>query len=407
VGFVTFFVYTLSVSARSDAYLTSKRDVITQDTPEGRNAFITSLVTSNYNGTAQVYNRIEPLYFGEFEKEEEFKLKFRIYSIVLLDDKVSYNGLVFMVTDLVIADSNVSLDGNQHKIITAKFDFSKSIHITKDETKMTHSVELGVAFDDSTRVGMITETALTSSENDKEKADIEKITLYYHTPSDNPEVKNDIPLLTTLQANRADLTAEADAFPSDLAKRSFDLGPERINLLKEYPNPVNNDIIYYSEGAPKELYAFNGKIWQFMIIEVLIVIVVTYLLFFNGYVMKLVREKRMHRKAKDGEELAILDKSPLNKASKDESGQDLKVLNGEEKKIEPIKTIGSTKPAEPIKPTQVPTEEATTSAEPVADEKSPSDQLLSTDDEKFDDDKTGFDSSPSFDADPTDDDKDK
>lgn len=415
VGFVTFFVYTLSVSARSDAYLTSKKDEIIQDTAEGRNAFITSLVTSNYNGSAQVYNRIEPLYYEEFVKDDEFRLKLRIYSIVLLDDKVAYNGLVFLVTDLVITDPDVSLDANFHKIITAKFDFSKSIHITKDETKMTHSVELGVAFDDSTRVAMITETALTSSENSNEKADIEKVTLFYHTPIENSESKNDIPLLTTIQMDRDHLTAEADAFPADLAKRSYDLSPDRINLLKDYPNPVNNDIIYYREGAAKELYAFNGKIWQFMIIEVLVVIVITYLLFFNSYVMKLVREKRMHRKSKEGEELAILDKSPLNKKSKDDSGSELKVLPVEKvisedigpeqpKAVEPIQSSVEEQIA-PTKPFIG--EEQIASTESTIEESSSSDQILTKDDEKFDDDKTGFDSSTSFDVDPADDEKDK
>ncbi|MDR2867044.1 MAG: hypothetical protein LBV55_00065 [Acholeplasmatales bacterium] len=283
---------TVAIAARTTSYLESVKEECIND----NKYLITAYTVGNSQGGTQAYILSDPIYEKTFnlkdpsdETKNRYNVKVQAYSYTIFDKKNSYNYFAIIFKDIEINVDGVLRDADGLLQMTAQFEFDQSILI--DNTWiLTHTTAIAPIYDPSTGILMINSESLKAQ--DGSPSNIKKMEIYYKTET------GEVPFLKLKQEETGVVLDGVDAFGSIDTTRLYDFKGDAIRLNHLYPTAQNNDVLYYNAQAVNDLKKFDKVIFNYMSIFVAIVIVITYLIFFNKMVVNLIKTKIEARKNK-------------------------------------------------------------------------------------------------------------
>jgi len=286
VGVIAYFLVSFSLASRNNAFLLANQEIIESDDYY----LISAIVVTDSLSDSTAYVKKEPLYQQNFvsthineETSEEivdYSLDIKIYSFVWFNSKQRVNCIGIIVNNIVINDANAKLD--DYGVAELKCKISFTTPVVNDGASATAVNPAGyLLFDNSSRAYLIDENKLKTASGTV--ADFKNIDFSYTLTDDN-----EARLLSLANVGEVSLS---DKFEPNQENRTFDFSGSDLNMIATYPQEANNDELYYNPNIKDQLEEHNIVIVRYVAIYVAIVIVITYLLFFNKLVVAKIRAK--------------------------------------------------------------------------------------------------------------------
>jgi len=279
ISSVTYIVASFSEAAKTNDFLAEREDILMSD----HRALIQASVIANNHNSTDAYVLSEPLYQEMFDNDF-FHLEVSIYPLVEFKDDKAHNSVAILLTDIKITDPDAILDENDYHFIKAYLTFDKNIKI--GETNQNVFIEsMTTLYDNSARLIIINQDLLVSN---GEPVEFEVIKFTYEI---NMEIDE-----TLVMLYNEDLTVQygSDKFDESFNRDISNVSSTNLDLLGQcsLSSFKTCQSIYYNSNLLHEFLSYNHYYLRYIGIEILIVIPITYLLFFHQYVKKIIKNKK-------------------------------------------------------------------------------------------------------------------
>lgn len=286
--FISIIIYRYAYTAKLQEYYDAEiRDHINEDETLLRG--LNTLLTIDYY-------RESPILYQFVSDTGDYQFTLTSYAIGITYGDVSYNGLMFLINDLeIIEDGELIVD----PVIKITVNLSDSTLLVEEEyTNMgsvyydpllpfsIYNVPALFLFD--------AENYLLISNDDEdatpEYATIENITVEYSNGApndDNEYIFNEIPLFVGSKIEYRDAAYFKDS--------TFNIDPQLYQINDDFGSDglTADDIETFNLVTDQDdLTPYNGAIWRIMVIYVLLIIVITYFLFFHKMVIARLQYKK-------------------------------------------------------------------------------------------------------------------
>lgn len=279
ISTITYIVASFSEAAKTNDFLSERKDVFMSD---NRTLIQATVIANNHNST-DAYVSSEPLYQETFD-HEYFHVQVSIYSLVEFKDDRAHNSVAILLKDIEITDSNAVYDDNDYRMIKAYLTFNKNLSLGESNTNVFIE-PMTTLYDDTARLMIINQDLLTSN---GEPVEFEVIKFTYAIDLEFDE--------TLVMLYNKDLTAQygSDKFDESFNRDISNASSRNLNLLEqcELNNFKTCNSIYYNETLLNEFLSYNHYYLRYIGIEVLILIPITYFLFFHKYFRKMIKDKK-------------------------------------------------------------------------------------------------------------------
>jgi len=314
IVFISVLVYRIAYTAKLQEYYDAEiRDKLDDD--ETLLKGLSTLLTIDYY-------RESPLIYQYISDDGDYQFKLSAYAIGISYGEESYDGLVFVVNDILITEGDEEIID---PIVKMTVTLSHQTLLVNDESKNFGSIY----FDPQLAFSIYNVPALflfdaenyllipNEDENaDKAYATIESITLEYSNGKSNDDgdyIFNEIPLFVGSK------TEYRDAVHDDHKDSTFNIDQSlyQIGDALGQDGLTSDDIATYNLNTEKDdLTPYNGAVWRIMVIYVLVIIMITYFLFFHKYV----RNRKVSKQSQMAKEAAAIENKSLFK-DVDEDGK--------------------------------------------------------------------------------------
>lgn len=279
ISTVTYIVASFSEAAKANEFLSDREEVLMSDD----HALIQATVIANNHNSTDAYVLLEPLYHEIFSNSF-FHLEVSIYPLVEFKNNKAHNSIAILVKNIQITDSDAILDDNGYHIIQAYLTFDKNLSV--GESNQNVFVEyMTTLYDDSARLMIINQDLLVAN---GQKVEFEVIKFTYEIDMGIDE--------TLVMLYNEDLTVRfgSDKFNETFNRDISNVSSSNLNLLEHcrLDSYQTCDSIYYNQALLKEFLSYNYYYLRYIGIEILILIPITYLLFFHKHVRRMLKDKK-------------------------------------------------------------------------------------------------------------------
>lgn len=285
VIFVTYLVATYSEAAKIVDFLRDQQSVVEDDPLD----FLAATVVANNHDGTDVYIQNVPLYEETFDSSVTSQhIKVSIYTLVEFKGTDAHNSLVILIRDLSINDDDAYLDDNDYHEVLANIVLDREITIN-DYTASTFNETFVTAYDDETKLLLINTDLLDTSTG---PAEIEQITISYTLESGD-----EVSLVTLYNADLISMTAN-DIFDSSYNRNISAVTSDQIDIFNLYglDNYESNNDVYYNSHWLETLSTYDNYYFKFAMYELIILLPITYFIFFHKRVMTIARYNKELKK---------------------------------------------------------------------------------------------------------------
>lgn len=300
IVFISVIIYRYAYTAKLQEYFDAEiRDHINDD--EVLLIGLNTLLTIDYY-------RESPVLYQYVSDAGDYQFTLSSYAIGITYADESYDGLMFVVNDVKIIEDGELLENPVLKITV---NLSNKTLLVEEELANIGSVYYDPLLPFS--IYNVPALFLFNAENyllisnddenaNPEYASIENITIEYsngQANEDNGYAFNEIPLFVGSKVEYRDAAYIKDS--------TFNIDPDLYQLSDDFGSDgvTSADIATYNLVTDQDdLTPYNGSIWRIMGIYVLLIIVITYFLFFH----KMVMSRSQYKKSLAQKEIA--DKNP-------------------------------------------------------------------------------------------------
>lgn len=278
VAFTTYFVANFAEASKVIDFLREeKEEYLLSDSH-----LVQSTVISNYHDGTNAYVKIEPLYSEKFVSYQNnnitYSANIRIYSYVSFKNNTAFNSVAFIIDDIIVSDVLAVLDEKNRPIIDVKINFTEPIVFNDFEYEYSKET-FAFVLDTNTAIFIINHDVLKNGDSYSE---IESMEFSYRILESNDNVS----LVNISNEDYVNVSLDGkfdDSFNRNLNK----VINSNIDLLSTVSlnDFINNDNIYFDDSLIDSLNSFNKYYFRYILIEFLILIPLTYLLFFHKQVM--------------------------------------------------------------------------------------------------------------------------
>lgn len=308
IVFITFLVSNFSEASKVIDFFNSQKAAVLSD---NRHLIAATTVTNYHDGT-NAYIKNVPLYQEKFIAYDDtgaisFQIDIAIYAYVEAKNTQANNAFAIIYNDLIIKDSTVLIENNQ-PVIQLEINLDKEITVQGNNFKQTKEYFVPL-FESSTGFIAINHNILKVSDG---YAEIEKLSFSYLTDQDS-----ELPLVT-LSNPSLDMENQTDKFDDEGFNRDIsNVSSTNIDLINQYGLSTikTSDAFYFDAALDHKLNSYNYYYVQYIAIELLFVIPLTYFLFFHRHVLELLKK----RKARKHEEMKAYQDSIVLNHEKDDA----------------------------------------------------------------------------------------
>ncbi len=300
IGGITFLVATYSAAEKVVSFLGDQKEELQNDNLK----LLSAAVVANRNDGTEAYIKIEPLYQEHFQSNTA-EIEVYIYALVEFQGNSGNNSVAILLKNLDVGIVDVTLDEDEYTIIQAEIEFNQVVTIGQTSRQVFKETFITV-FDDSTKLILFNYDMLSAPTD----IDIKRISITYKLDT-GPEI-----LFVDLNNPTYAAVTANDLFDEFSQDRSLvNLTAEHIDILNVYglSNYATNTDLYYDATLIDLLESYNYHYFINISIEVLILIPITYFVFFHGTVMVKVRDNRAKKKALEAKKIEEIEKEYLNK----------------------------------------------------------------------------------------------
>lgn len=261
------------------------------------------------------YYRESPVLYQYISDEGNYQFNLSAYAIGISYGDQAYDGLMFVVNDLLITEDNeevinpiikmtVTLS-HQTLLVNEEYQNFGSVYFDPQLPFSIYNVPALFLFDADNYLLIPNEDENAT----KAYATIESITLEYSNGNTNDNgdyVFDEVPLFVGSK------TEYRDAVHDDHKDSTFDMDTDLYRIRDDFGDDglTADDIEAFNLVTEQDdLTPYNGAIWKIMIIYILVVIMITYFLFFH----KFVRNRMQYKHSQIAKEKAAIENKSLFK----------------------------------------------------------------------------------------------
>ena len=307
IAFISVIVYRIAYTAKLQAYYEAEiKDHLNDD----------DILLKGLNTLLTIdYYRESPLLYQYISDEGNYQFKLSAYAIGISYSNESYDGLMFVINDInIVEDDGLVEDpiikmtvnlSHQTLLVNESYQNFGSIYYDPVLQFSIYNVPALFLFDADNYLLIPND----DESAEKEYATIETITLEYSNGKTNDNgdyVFDDIPLFVGSK------TEYRDAVHDNHKDSNFDIDPSLYRLKDIFGEDglTDDDIFLYNLVTEQDdLTPYNGIVWRIMFIYILVVIMITYFLFFHKYV----RQKMQYKQTQLAKDKEALEKKSLFK----------------------------------------------------------------------------------------------
>lgn len=290
IVFISVVVFRLAYTAKLQEYYDGEIRENRDDDETLLKGLMTSLTIDYYRETPKVYEYISD--------EGDYQFNLSAYAIGISYGEEKYDGLMFVINNIKITENDELID---NPIIRMSVTLSHQTLLVNEEYQNNGSI----IYDPILKFSIYNVPALflfdavnyMLIQNDDENAEpeyatIETLTLEYSNGETNDNgsyVFDEVPFFV------ASTTEYRDAVHDDHKDSNFAIDPESYRLSDDFGDDglTEDDIIKFNLVTEKDdLSGYNGVMWRIMFIYGLVVLMITYFLFFHKYVRQRMRMKQ-------------------------------------------------------------------------------------------------------------------
>jgi len=289
IVFISVVVFRLAYTAKLQEYYDAEVRENMDDDETLLKGLMTSLTIDYYQETPKIYEYISD--------EGDYQFNLSAYAIGISYGDEKYDGLMFVINDINIVEDGDPID---NPIIRMSVTLSHQTLMVNEAYQNNGSI----IFDPILEFSIYNVPALflfeapnymlipNEDENaEPEYATIETLTLEYSNGETNDNgsyVFDEVPFFV------ASATEYRDAVHDDHKDSGFSIDPESFRLSDDFGDDgiTDDDILAFNLVTEKDdLSQYNGVMWRIMLVYVLVVVVITYFLFFHKYVRQRIQMK--------------------------------------------------------------------------------------------------------------------
>ena len=279
IGALTFVIASFSEASKVVNFLEDNRNELMADDHK----MIVATSIANLHDKSDAYVLKTPLYEQTFELPD-FKLKLSIYPFVTFNkDKVS-NQLAFLVTDLSVSDTLASKDDNDDHLVYTEFVFDRELDV-ENQNKQVFMELMTPLYDDTGRMIIINQDLLKTPSG---QAQFQTISIAYELSSGQKQT------LVVLANSLLIENKPSDMFDVSIPRDIAVLSETNLDFANQYGtlNLENEPAIYYDSIWLERLDSYQSIYVRNILIELAIILPVTYFLFFHKHVLRHIKQKK-------------------------------------------------------------------------------------------------------------------
>ncbi len=280
VAIITYFVVFYSEAAKVLNFLSEQQDNVENDTL----SFLAATVIANNDDGTDVYIEKTPLFEETYDSQSSSQhIKVSIYALVEFKNNQAHSSIVFLLRNIELNNDNIVSDKNNFQDLQANIVFDKTIKVNDYEASAFKETFVN-AFDNKTKLLLINTDLFNTSEGN---AEIKRIDITYSLTSGE-----DINFVTLYNSD-IEAINPSDRFDSSFNRDIKNVTYDNINIFSTYGlnNFKDNADIYYNPNLLNELNDFSFYI-RYILIEIAVVIIITYFIFFHKKVMAIYKNKK-------------------------------------------------------------------------------------------------------------------
>lgn len=280
IAVLTYFVATYTEAEKVVTFLENQETEISDNNLK----LLSATVAANRNDGTDAIIKKEPLY-QEIFVEGDNKVEVYIYTLIEYHESQSNHALVILLKDLSIDDDTLYQDEDQYSQIKAYIEFNDMINFGSTKTRSFNETFVTL-YNDKQKLILFNYDRLES----QLPIVFKYIQISYQ--DENGMFKSFVNL------NNSDISSkQADVFNESYERDIKGLTENDISLIDQglLVDFKSNHTLYY-DGISSLLDSYNSLYFKNISIELLFVIPVTYLVFFNAYVISYFKEKRSANK---------------------------------------------------------------------------------------------------------------
>lgn len=279
IVFITYFVATLSEASKVVDFLSDQQTTLLSNDDD---LLLASVMASHHDGS-DAYTLSMPL-FEETFTNTDHNIRVSIYPIAVFNDKTSSNMLAILAKDIQIENDQAELDENDFHVMSIDIVFDRPIAFS-DQTQNEFTEEFPYIFEDRTRLFLIDLNKIMTITG---QAVFTSIDISYKTTGDSQQI-----LVGLTNGLLSDVIVR-DPFDIEFNRDISAITTEATQLIEMHgvDNFEDNTQIYYNDVLLQTLKHYNWYFFEYIAIELVMVSVISYFLFFHKIVKKRLRIKK-------------------------------------------------------------------------------------------------------------------
>ena len=290
IVFISVVVFRLAYTAKLQEYYEAEIRENMDDDDVLLKGLMTSLTIDYYQESPKLYEYISA--------DGDFQFNLSAYAIGISYGEDKYDGLMFVINDIKITEDEEVID---NPIIRMSVTLSHQTLMVNEAYQNTGSI----IFDPVLQFSIYNVPALFLFEapnymlipNEDENAEpayatIETLTLEYSNGETNDNgsyVFDEVPFFVGSSEEYR------DAVHDDHKDSNFSIDPEAYRLNDDFGDDglTDDDIATFNLVTERDdLSLYNGVMWRIMLVYILVVVIITYFLFFHKYVRQRLQAKQ-------------------------------------------------------------------------------------------------------------------
>ena len=279
IGALTFVVASFSEASKVVNFLSDNKEELLADD----NKMVVATSVANLHDGSDAYVLKNPLYEQTFELNND-KLKLSIYPFVTFQKNKISNNLAFLITDLKLSDTLAAKDDNEYHKMYLEFVFDRDLDV-ENQNKQVFMELMTPLFDDTGRMIIINQDLLKTPSG---QAQFQTISIAYELSSGEKQI------LVVLANSLLISTQPSDMFDASIPRDIKVLSEYDLDLASRYgkTNLESNSEIYYDSIWLDRLDSYQSIYVRNILIELAVVLPLTYFLFFHKHVLRHIRQKK-------------------------------------------------------------------------------------------------------------------
>ncbi len=290
IAMVTYFVATYTEAEKVVTFLADQESSI----GDSNFKLLSSTVAANNGDGTDAIIQIEPLYEQSFV-EGDNRVDISIYTLIEYHSSYSNHAVAILIKNLSIDDESLYKDDDQYSQIKANIEFSEVVTLGKTKSR-SFSETFITLYNDKQKLIMMN--------FDRLESDL-PILFKYIQISYLDVNQMSKPLINLNNSDISDM--QSDIFDQSFDRDIKNLNETNIKIMDQNAlvDFENNEDLYY-DHISSLFDSYNSLYFKNIGIEVLIIIPITYLVFFNNYVVAYFKEKhKLKKEAHLNKQLAI------------------------------------------------------------------------------------------------------